>query len=1386
MRSTPKHLGASLSALASGERTVIELLSVFSDETSVTTIARALGKVGYRISGRAPKNDEILPVLESLRARGLLTCQGSFAVREGLAHLATLTAAREGRFDLMAKVVRELRPARTGHDGRLSTWELGLRELRIELYAGRWIAARLLLRELPRHAFRDVCRPFDRAWIGELPADIRSHALAGIVEMSTAHLEPAEEALAMLEAEPALSDSEHRVLVEKLVLCGRLDEAEHRLAKRSSIESDVSRAWLAFLRGRTAEAIGAYEGALKVYLKRAGKRGGFFPDRSGLFFIVALIAEGSPPSLARAIVLTDVAKRTKSLALKEGYEILSELLAVLSGRRERDFLLFIASTMNLEARDPVEILIQAAAALWLKIKLPSELHAALEKRLAKAAATGLAWYAAQATDILEASCGNAKAGASGLSGICLASLVSPRERWVDALDALLEVASPRKSTKPAASSPSAESDRRLAWIVRKTEYGLDLEPREQTMSKGAWSKGKPVALKRLSEEAKQLGFLTSADLAACATIESETTYEHYGRYPRVSYSLDRPRALRALAGSSNLLIEVSSAVFEACEVRQAVPRLEVARQGARLALTLVPRPGSEDEAVAAVVKGPRTVEIVEFAPIHHTIARVLGRKPLEVPSSGEAQLRAVLSALSSRIVVHADIDGEGDAAGVKAVRGQPRPCFVLRTLGDGLVVSAHVRPLGTKGPLARPGQGGATLLAQVSGRQACATRDLGEETRRHESALAACPILKACLGADGEFVLPDRDGALEAILELRALGNDVAIEWPDGAPLQISDAAPPESLRVEIIGDTGKFAMRGGLAIPGRRELDLAELIDYLSASPGRFFRLAREERYVALTVDLRKRLDAILSLGDRSRRGLRIHPLAAPLVADLLASSRVEADASWQRQVERLSSGGTDPAVPSTLRGELRPYQLEGFHWLVRLSRWGAGGCLADDMGLGKTLQAIALLVHRAPEGPGLVVAPTSVVPTWVDEIQRFAPTLRVRIFAGQARAKDLIDLGPFDLLVTTYGVLQQDIDSLANIDFATAVLDEAQVIKNAETKRARAAGRLRAQLRVATTGTPIENRLDDLHSIFAFINPDLLGSPQDFQTRFARPIERDRDPIARGQLRRLVAPFILRRTKTQVLSELPARTEVTLRVPLELEETALYEVIRGEALAALTRTEGGAVDARGGPGRIQILAAIMRLRRAASNARLVLPESRAPSAKLAALGDILDDLLPNQHKVLVFSQFVGHLALVKELLDERGVSYQYLDGSTPMAARKVAIDRFQAGEGDVFLISVKAGGFGLNLTAADYVVHMDPWWNPAVEDQASDRAHRIGQSRPVTIYRLVARDTIEDRILGLHHRKRELAAGILEGSDLAGTMSEAELIELIRDGSASSRVEA
>jgi SNF2 family DNA or RNA helicase len=429
--------------------------------------------------------------------------------------------------------------------------------------------------------------------------------------------------------------------------------------------------------------------------------------------------------------------------------------------------------------------------------------------------------------------------------------------------------------------------------------------------------------------------------------------------------------------------------------------------------------------------------------------------------------------------------------------------------------------------------------------------------------------------------------------------------------------------------------------------------------------------------------------------------------------------------------------------------------------------------MGLGKTLQALALILSRAPQGPTLVVAPTSVCMNWQSEAARFAPTLNVILFGGGDRSRTLAELKPLDLVVVSYGLLQQEAERFAGVHWHTAVLDEAQAIKNAQTKRSQAVMALNADFRMAATGTPLENHLGELWNLFRFINPGLLGSQEQFNERFATPIERQQDAATRNRLRRLIQPFILRRTKTQVLAELPSRTEIVREIDLSKDEAALYEALRRSALDRLAED-----DAPAGQKSLQILAEIMKLRRVCCNPQLVAPELGLASSKLAAFGELLDELLENRHKALVFSQFVDHLSLIRAELDRRGVRYQYLDGATTMQQRKERVDAFQGGDGDVFLISLKAGGTGLNLTAADYVIHMDPWWNPAVEDQASDRAHRMGQQRPVTIYRLVARHTIEETIVDLHRHKRDLADSLLEGSDVAGKMSAREMLGLLQQG--------
>jgi SNF2 family DNA or RNA helicase len=337
---------------------------------------------------------------------------------------------------------------------------------------------------------------------------------------------------------------------------------------------------------------------------------------------------------------------------------------------------------------------------------------------------------------------------------------------------------------------------------------------------------------------------------------------------------------------------------------------------------------------------------------------------------------------------------------------------------------------------------------------------------------------------------------------------------------------------------------------------------------------------------------------------------------------------------------------------------------------------------------------------------------------------------------------------------------------------LNPAQAIKNTATKRSQAAMNLQSGFKLITTGTPIENHLGELWNLFRFINPGLLGSLDSFNINYANPIERSQDKEARNQLKKLIQPFILRRTKNQVLQELPSRTEVTLQVELTKEELAFYEALRREAIAKLSNTEANA-----GQKHLQVLAAIMKLRRACCNTKLVRPDIPLPSSKLQLFGEVVNELLDNKHKALVFSQFVDHLHIIRDYLDSQKIKYQYLDGSTPAKERKKRVEAFQAGEGDVFLISLKAGGTGLNLTAADYVIHMDPWWNPAVEDQASDRAHRIGQKRPVTIYRLVAKGTIEEKIVDLHNHKRDLADSLLEGTDMSGKVTTDALLKLINE---------
>jgi SNF2 family DNA or RNA helicase len=652
-------------------------------------------------------------------------------------------------------------------------------------------------------------------------------------------------------------------------------------------------------------------------------------------------------------------------------------------------------------------------------------------------------------------------------------------------------------------------------------------------------------------------------------------------------------------------------------------------------------------------------------------------------------------------------------------------------------------------------------------------RELLGEIEQARALFDKLPTAGMAEGPPQCFTIDEPDRALEIVAALQDPPAGLEAQWVDARQF-VRGAASVDQLRVKVERKRDWFGITGELKIDGGR-LELAILLD-AARRQQRFVRVD-PNRWIELTAALQERL---LAISDQAYVGrdqhIELSPGAAPAIRALLeAGAKVDAATSWEQLTERLvGAKRLRPKPPATLRATLRDYQVEGHAWLARLAAWGTGACLADDMGLGKTVQAIALLLDRARLGPALVLAPTSVSFNWVDELRRFAPTLRPILYTDSDRTAGLGKLGKRDVVIATYGLLVNDADKLAATKFATLVVDEAQALKNPNTRRARAARMLDADFRVALSGTPFENHLGELWSLFSVIFPGLLGSWDQFRDRYAVPIERDKNADARAALSRVLRPFLLRRTKQEVARELPARTEIEVPVALSDDEHTLYEDARLAALAELaTKDKSGMQDQRR---RFQVLAALTRLRLLASHPKLYDGTSTVPSSKLARAVELLEELRAEGHRALVFSQFTSHLALVREALDARSFRYLYLDGSTPAAERGQLVRRFQEGTFEVFLISLKAGGQGINLTAADYIVHLDPWWNPAVEDQATDRAHRIGQTKPVTVYRLIARGTIEEQILALHREKRALVAGILEGSDIAGRMTTRDLMALLQ----------
>ncbi len=934
------------------------------------------------------------------------------------------------------------------------------------------------------------------------------------------------------------------------------------------------------------------------------------------------------------------------------------------------------------------------------------------------------------------------------------SQISRQEDWEKSLTALINLG----NDKAGKSSKDKENSSRVIYYFDPRSNSI--QPTSQTRSaKGLWSAGRNIALKTFFE-AKTPG-MTEQDLRISKTLK------HYNNYYDGNYYEFNERVIVELIGHPFIFLLGGKEI--PVEFIAAQPEVKVVKSGGNYKMQVDVK--NSTERIYIEKETNTRYKIYDLTLQQLELIKVLSTQNIVVPEKGKEKLTQILGGISKHATIHTDLlSTNQENSKIKTVATDHRLRVQLLPFGTGLKAEIFAKPFGSHPPYCKPGVGGKVLIANENGSQVQVKRDLKKEAEISNSLMNDLQALESIDLSDDLIAFDEPLDSLHLLDVIANHKDHCVVEWPEGERFKIRGTANFGNLNMRIKSKANWFELDGELKVNEDTVLSLQQLMALVAKSHDRFIEL-KDGEFLALSAEMKKRLEELYTYTTKGKDGLQMNKFASVALGDFFEDvENLKTDKAWKEFRQRVDKIEVEEVkIPSTLQAELRPYQEEGFRWMARLAEWEGGACLADDMGLGKTIQTLTILLHRSSAGPSMVVCPVSVLGNWISEAQRFAPSLTIKTLGTANRAQTMESLEAGDLLITSYGLIQSEEKLFVEKEFGTIVLDEAHVIKNFATKTSKVTMQLKASFRVALTGTPLQNHLGEIWNLFNFVNPGLLGTMQHFNDTFVKPDHEH----ARKYLRKLIAPFILRRTKSAVLDELPAKTEIVKKIQLSEAEMAYYEALRRQALLNLESSEGNQ-----GTKHLQVLAEITKLRQASCNPALVDANIDIPSSKMAAFLEIVDELIENKHRALVFSQFVKHLSLMRAALDKKGIKYQYLDGSTPIPEREKSVKKFQGGEGELFLISLKAGGLGLNLTAADYVIHLDPWWNPAIEDQASDRAHRIGQTRPVTIYRLVAENTIEEKIIQLHNTKRDLADSLLEGSDQSARMSMNELVSLIQEG--------
>ncbi|THH35538.1 DEAD/DEAH box helicase [Neolewinella litorea] len=1374
-------LRAAWKNLSATDRDVATAMSIVYEERSVLDLSRLLNKIGMAPPPGESRftHADTEQIVHRLHEQQILIKQSDHGWRINPKYSEAIMrqASRRPDFSVLVNEIRRELPYKTYWQP--SSPHALMREIRIAFYLQNEAGFDRLQRET-ENFYPDQARTgifidplfaeFDPRWVENLLPAWQEINLRNAFRRALVAMEPLDSLIEFLEQHEKIREPESGPLRELLAEAFVLQGAWSRLQLWADLEtsewrSSANHLIYHVLRDEDEIAQDLIEEVRKGYRREYENK---YPAHlAGYLYLLSLLRNGGVKSAEIIGHHLENLDPVQNLRLGGTYLVFKALHAYLRNDEEAQ----VVAQQGLERMEANAFArtFHALFRLWTDSSTESPTPAylqQLESFRERAQDSGYQWVEMEITRVLslrhpdtearEAYASRAQQLSDQLRIYSLADAMPRIEPWERALEVLVGMGTPDRLQDKRNKKTS-----RFVWFVDFEKR--ELEPREQTLSKGGnWSKGRKVALKRVKQG--DVEGMTPQDVSVAKAIE-----EDYSRYhPNGSYTINYEEALLALVGHPNLYLSKNSAI--GVELVRRNPQLLIEETSNRLHLRFAQ--DFTGTGVQVVKETPTRYQVIEVNDGHNLIHRQIG-DGLEIPKRARHRLLEVARNLSKFTEVQNTLTGVIDD--LDETKADSRTYVHLLPIGETFKVEFFVRPLIEEDQYFKPGRGRNKVISDIDGHRRLAERDLSREIERAEGVILDCPTLQKLVHRDYEWQVDEVEDCLNILLELQPLRalDRIILEHPRGERIKLIGSVDFGDLSIGVKESAGWFDVEGSLSVDDNQVISFRELIDKVSQNEQSNFIQLSEGQYVALTEQLRRKLREMEGLMNQKGEGMQLHPLATGIlddVADQLGS--FEADIAWRESLQRIQSvNHTMARVPSTFRAELRPYQLDGFRWLMRLADWGVGACLADDMGLGKTIQALAMMQARAEEGPALVIAPASVTRNWMREAARFAPTLNPILLVGSDRQEIIDNVGHYDLLVVSYGLLPFEGEALANKRFGTIVLDEAQAIKNRGTKRSQIAMQLQGDFRVATTGTPIENHLGELWNLFTFLNPGLLGPFQRFNEKYTVPITRNNDNERRQQLRRLIQPFILRRRKEEVLEELPPKTEVTLTVELSPPERAFYEALRQHALESIDESDG--------PNRrFQILAELMKLRQAACHPRLVNPDVDISSSKLELLAETVQELRENGHKALIFSQFVRHLKIVEAWAIENNVPYQYLDGSTPGPKRDEAVQAFQRGEGDIFLISLKAGGTGLTLTAADYVLHLDPWWNPAVEDQASDRAHRIGQQRPVTVYRFVSENTIEEKIVKLHAEKRDLADSLLAGTEQSGSLSADDLLDLIKNG--------